>query len=159
MKLFKIDIILEVLGWFLLILLWIGFIYTFNQLPNIIPGHFDASGNIDGYTAKNSIIGLPIVATILFSILTIINYYPHLCNYPVKITIENAKFQYTLATRLLRILKSFILILFGTIIYIIQLNVNGSKSTFEFILIYIEIILLFIFIFYFYKKSKKAGNA
>ena len=55
---------------------------------------------------------LPVIGTVLFAIISLLNRYPHLFNYPGKITEANAPQQYASATRLLRLLKLGILITF-----------------------------------------------
>jgi len=54
---------------------------------------------------------------LLFTGMTILNRFPHIFNYPVKITPENALRQYSVATRLIRILKLVIMFVFLMIEY------------------------------------------
>ena len=55
---------------------------------------------------------LPIISTLLFIGLTTLNKYPYMFNYPSQITKENSVHQYTNATRMMRVLKLVIVLLF-----------------------------------------------
>jgi len=112
----KVDRMLEVLCIIMLILLWIATIAGFSKLPDQIPTHFNAAGQADDYSNKRSIFTLPIIATIIYSGMTIINRYPHLYNYPATVTVENARRLYTFTTRLIRILKLTVVVIFSGIV-------------------------------------------
>jgi uncharacterized membrane protein len=96
----------------------IGFIaYNYPKLPDIIPTHFNAAGNADDHGGKGSILFLPGIAVFIYILMTLINLVPHTFNFPGKITPQNALRQYTLATRLVRYLKTVLLLLFFYISY------------------------------------------
>jgi uncharacterized membrane protein len=111
------DIALEVIGLTALMGIWIMLLYFYPKLPHTIPIHFDSAGKIDGYGNKFIIIFEPIIASILFIGLSILNKYPHIFNYSSQITPENAAYQYRLATRLIRYIKLVIVLLFAFIMY------------------------------------------
>ncbi len=114
------DWVLEVIGATFLLLM-IGFpLYYFNELPEIIPIHFNASGEADEFSQKNIIWTLPAVGFVIYIGMFFLNKYPHIFNYPKEITEENAKRQYRIATKLIRTLNlliaaSFFYIGYGTI--------------------------------------------
>ncbi len=109
------DMLVELLGWIVLLTIW-GWTFTYySSLPDTIPTHFNAAGEVDGFGSKASIIGLPVIASLLFIGLTVLNRYPHIFNYPTAITQDNALRQYTLATRMLRYLKLVLALVFGGI--------------------------------------------
>lgn len=68
------------------------------------------------------------MGTAVFAIITLLNKHPHIFNYPGKITEANALKQYTSATRLLRILKSGILINFLLITWGIISDATGQTN-------------------------------
>jgi uncharacterized membrane protein len=111
------DIALEVIGFIALMGIWMMLLYFYPKLPHTIPIHFDGAGKIDGYGNKFIIIFEPIVASVLFIGLSILNKYPHIFNYSSQITPENAAYQYRLATRLIRYIKLVIVLLFAFIMY------------------------------------------
>lgn len=110
------DKVLEVLGWLALIVVWIIPIINYPALPDIIPIHYNGLGEADGFGSKNYIWSLPIIATLLFVGLTLLNRIPHHFNYPKEITEENAEQQYYAATRLMRYIKFIIVVIFGMIV-------------------------------------------
>lgn len=111
------DRSIEVLGLLLLIGFWIFTVKFYHLLPEIIPTHFGGGGEPDGFGSKVTILGLPIVSTVLYLMLTIFSCYPHKMNYSATITAENAELQYRIMTRMIRILKVFVLLIFWMLDY------------------------------------------
>jgi uncharacterized membrane protein len=85
------------------------------DLPETIPVHFNATGQPDGYGNRSSLWILPLTGTFMYLMFTILEGFPQIYNYPVQITPENAVTQYRLATRLMRFLKTIILVTFSII--------------------------------------------
>lgn len=106
----------EVCALLMLLLLWGLTWYYYPSLPETIPTHFNAKGDADGFGRKATILMLPAVATVLFAGMTILNRYPHVFNYPVKITEANALQQYSIATGMIRWLKLVIMLVFTLIV-------------------------------------------
>lgn len=111
----SLDRIIEGVSWLVLLSLWVVVILKYSDLPDIIPTHFNAVGEVDDYSRKWLIFSLPGVATILAGIFNFISKHPDRLNYPVVITQENALRQYTLAVRMLRYLKLGIILIFSAI--------------------------------------------
>jgi uncharacterized membrane protein len=109
------DKIMEAIGWLMLLLLWVYNAYLYNILPQTIPVHFDAAGKADGFGDKITLFLMPTVGTIIMIGITILNRYPHVFNYPLEITEENALHQYRLSTRFIRQLKISVLLVFWLI--------------------------------------------
>lgn len=122
------DNFLEVIGGVLLLTYWVYACLHYANLPEIIPIHYNALGEADGYGSKNSLFLLPAITSVLFLGITILNKYPHKFNYLVDITEENALRNYTLATRLLRVMKVIITIIFFLITFMTVRNAYGSSN-------------------------------
>ena len=120
-----IDYFLEYGALIVLIATWGFTIYHFNQLPDIIATHFDFNGNPDGFGSKYTIWLLPVIITLVYILIYVLNRYPHKFNYLTKITEQNAQKQYKLASRMMRILLFNITILFA---YITFKEINGAYS-------------------------------
>ncbi|MBW1298626.1 DUF1648 domain-containing protein [Aquimarina litoralis] len=150
-----IDIIIEVctfIGLGLLIVL--PFLY-YSDLPDNIPTHFNAKGNPDNYSSKSMIWTLPVIGVIMISGLYILNRFPHVFNYPSKITKENALGYYKNSTKLVRALNliiawSFAYVLYGSIQVAIG-NYHGIGNWF----LPIFVGALFGIIIFFILKSRK----
>ena len=112
LELSTLDKALEIAGWLIFASLWLLTIVSWKLLPEIIPDHFNASGHPDHYGSKAIMLSMPVLASILFIGMSVLNKYPHVFNYPVGITSENASFQYKNSTRMVRFLKVAILIFF-----------------------------------------------
>ena len=111
-----------------LVAIWGLTLYTYIKLPTTIPTHYNASGQADDFGNKMTLLFLPILATILYLGLTQLNKYPYIFNYMTKITEENAQYQYSLATRLLRFLKLAILLIFSLVILFTYLTTIGVTN-------------------------------
>jgi uncharacterized membrane protein len=149
------DKVIEIVAGSSLLVVWGLIIVNYSDLPDIIPIHFNGSGEADRFEGKSNIWNLPIVASVLFIILSIVNRYPHIFNYPTKITKENAQRQYTYATRLIRSVKLIFVVVFGLVefktIQVAQGVANGLGTWFlPFVLA-----AVFIPIIYFHVKLMK----
>ena len=122
------DKIVELLGIISIIGIWILVVTSYGKLPDTIPVHYDLNGGVDRISGKENIFALPIVATILFLGLTILNRFPHHFNYINKITEENAYRQYSIATKMIRFLKLIVVIVFGFIVWKTIQNVQGTTD-------------------------------
>jgi uncharacterized membrane protein len=118
----KIKIGLNNFDWFAeiaaivsLIILIVLPLVNFSTLPDRIPVHFNSYGHADGYGSKITLLILPATGVFIYLMMTVLASYPHIFNYAVKITAENAEVQYRLATRLMRYLKTVIIIMFAFI--------------------------------------------
>lgn len=112
----RANLLLEVLGWASIVVLWAITIFFYSGLPDKIPTHYNLSGEPDSFGTKKTIIALPIIATVLFLFISMLNKYPHIFNYPVKITEKNALAQYQNTLMMTRYLKLGITILFTLIV-------------------------------------------
>ncbi len=125
----KWDIWMETTAWTFLILLWIYPLQLYTSLPEQIPTHFNLNGNADDYGHKQSILLLPIIATILNIGMSVLSYYPHLYNYPTRITPENVANQYRFAIRIIRLSRIITSCVFFLIVYRIIAGIqNGDDN-------------------------------
>ncbi len=122
------DRLIEVAGLLLLLALWAAVALAYPGLPDRIPSHFDASGRPDDYGPKATILLLPVIGTVLFSGMTALNRFPHLFNYLRPITPENAKQEYTSYTRMIRITKLVVLLIFNGIVQLTLRTVAGRSA-------------------------------
>ena len=123
-----IDIVIELASIAALIIMWGCLILSFGELPNELPSHFDGAGKPDNYGGKSMLWFLVILATVLYIGLFILNRYPHLHNYMVNITEENAYKQYQLSTRFLRIINFLCAVMFAYIVYKTIAVAEGSAQ-------------------------------
>lgn len=150
------DKVFELIGWLSIVAIWWLTLAAYGDLPDTIPIHYDGTGQADRFGGKENILILPVVATVLFVGLTILNRFPHMFNYPRSITKENALAQYTNATRTIRYLKLALVIVFGIIAFrAIRYSgeeVYGSGAW----LLPLILVLIFLPLVYFAAKPMKA---
>ena len=84
------DKAIELLGWISIMAIWLLTIISYTNLPDIIPTHYNAEGDPDGFGGKRLILIEPFIATVIFFGMTILNKFPHTYNYLTEITTENA---------------------------------------------------------------------
>ena len=87
--------------------------------------------------------------------MTFINRRPDWFNYPVKITSDNALTQYTMATRLIRVLKASVTILFA---YVVWGIISVSKGTHEGLGTWLLLLPLGILVFSLFYIFKSVAN-
>ena len=124
----RLDTILGFATFILLALMWILVIWNYSSLPSIIPIHFNLKGEVDGYGNKMTLFILPTLTSIITTSLYFLNKVPHLFNYWVEITAQNAETEYRKATRLLRWVNTVSTLLMLVIVVWVLLKVNESKQ-------------------------------
>lgn len=123
------DWVIEFFGIVLLLITFYQTTIHYSSLPIRIPTHFDLAGHANGFSSKLSLLFLPLITWVLYAGITILCRYPHVFNFPVSITEQNAVRQYTLATRLLRALKVSLSIVFGCIQFMIIQGALGKDTS------------------------------
>ena len=121
------DIILDLLSVAIISGTLVYAFISYADLPEIIPSHFNASGEVDGYSEKYMIWLVPVISAVIFIGLFIMNKYPHLHNYMVNITEENALKHYRFSTRIIRFTNLFVTLIFGVILYAMVQSAHGNS--------------------------------
>ena len=152
-QLSPMDQVLELLGWGVLLALWVWTGTSYSSLPDTIPTHFNAAGEADGFGRKASIVGLPLIATLLYIGLTLLNRVPHIFNFPTPVTPDNALRQYTNATRMIRYLKLILVLVFAGISFQTIQQANGTGEGLGLWFLPLTLVLIFVPLIYFVSKS------
>lgn len=155
LKLTQTDKFLEAIGYLMLIIFWIMTIVSFSSLPESIPIHYNGLGEVDNYGSKTSIFILPIIATFLFTFLTLLNKNPENFNYNVEINEENAEKQYTNSTKMMRLMKLIVVFIFLLIDYMTIQTSKGNSEGLGIWFMPLTLGLIFIPLAYFAYKSRK----
>ena len=103
-------------------------IQAWPTLPQTIPTHFDAAGNADGFGPKGTMWLFPAIGIVMIPLMLILRLFPWLSNLPIKITEENAEYQYTLVVRLLSLMACVVSLLFLALIYDTITIAGGGTS-------------------------------
>lgn len=150
-----LDYCVELLGVLIFLGIWILTYINYNNLPEIIPSHFKADGTVDGHGPKEMIYSLPGIASIIYIALTILCRLPHLFNYSEPITTDNAYQKYTLSSRLMRYLKSVVLIVFYILIYKTIQSATNKVIGLPFWYLLLTVILIIVPLFFHVIKLTK----
>ena len=127
-KLGTIDIFTEILG-ICAILILVGLpLYYYGELPDRIPSHYGPDGKPDDYSGKGILWLLPVIGVILFLGMQILNRYPRSFNYPKKITEDNARHMYGMATKMIRMMNTVIACAFAYIMYATIQTALGNQE-------------------------------
>jgi len=151
------DILLEILT-FMLVAGAAGLIgWYYNQLPDQIPIYFNwPTKDTNGFGSKGLLWTSTFILGVIVIGLFILNRFPHIFNYPVKITAENAECQYKLATQMIRILNLLIGFLCMVLTATSIANGLGSETDFDFYLnIFFPILLIGVPIFFAIKMFRQ----
>jgi uncharacterized membrane protein len=111
----SIEIIIEVIGIMAIFIMFLILNKYWLLLPDIIPTHFGISGKPDGWGGRESLFFLPVLGTFMYTGMWFLSKYPHIYNYTVTITEENAPFQYLMGRKIINWLRTFVVVLFGYI--------------------------------------------
>lgn len=151
------DRLLEIAGWLFLILQWLVVLYYYSGLPELIPAHFNIQGQPDDTGHKDMLFFLPAISLMLYTGMTILNRYPHIFNYPGKITPQNAERQYLIATRLIRYLKFLVVLTFFAITLSIILTAKNISTGLGSWFLPVFLMLIYIPLFAAIRKIFRAG--
>jgi uncharacterized membrane protein len=124
----KLDTWVERTSLCLLLLLWAFTFFAYTHLPDIVAIHFNGAGKPDGYGNKLTLFLLPVITTAVVLAIAALNEHPHLFNYTVTITEENAAQQYLLATRVLRFTNLGVVLLFLVILFSTYQTASGKSD-------------------------------
>lgn len=102
----RMDIVLEAIALLGVLASLAIAVYGAVSLPDVVPTHVGPSGGIDSYGSKwLYIIFISFINIALYAFITFVNRYPHVFNYPVIVTAENAQRLYPIGQRMMRWLK------------------------------------------------------
>ena len=148
------DRTLEILAWLLLLATALVPVVYWQEIPERIPMHFGVDGTPDRWANKREVWIVPAIAAILHIGLWWLNRYPHLFNYPVKITEVNARSQYALATRLMRIIMVGVNLLFLYIVVVSLRVAWGRQSEAGWALVLLIFLLLMAIMVWYWRKLR-----
>ena len=108
----KMDMILNLLCLILLIGITLWLPIFWDRIPDQVPMHYDFAGNIDRWGKKSEMLLLPVMAWLLYLLLTVIERFPKIWNTGVTVTEENRERVYTLLLHLISTMKFIIVCIF-----------------------------------------------
>lgn len=64
-------------------------ILNWNEIPDKIPSHYNALGEVDGWSSKVSMLILPMIGGFLYLVITLLSFMPYAWNIPIKANENN----------------------------------------------------------------------
>lgn len=86
-----------------------------HRIPARVPMHFNAAGQIDRWGSQAELLILPVIAWLMYGLLTVVEQFPSAWNTGVKVTEENRERVYALLAHMLSTLKFLMVVLFAWI--------------------------------------------
>ena len=153
LKYTKFQIALEIVG-FLLLVGMLVFVYTqWNQIPQQVPMHYNAMGEIDSWGSKSGILFLPVISVLLYAFITLVSFFPQIWNVPVQITDENKEIVYLSTKDLLILMKVEVL---ASFFYINYHTVTAQPLAIAFLPVFM--IVIFGTIIFFVRRIIRLGK-
>ncbi|QDP41148.1 DUF1648 domain-containing protein [Radiobacillus deserti] len=87
-----------------------------DRLPEEVPAHYNASGEVDRYGDKQELFILPVVGAFIAVFMQVFERFPEVHNYPSRLNESNAGQFYLLSRKLVNQIKNISLILFAIIL-------------------------------------------
>ena len=92
-------------------------IFVWGRLPEEVPGHYNALGEVDRWGSKWELLILPGVGAIIIILMQTIEKFPEVHNYPNRLNESNVKQFYLHSRKLVNQLKNICLLIFALILF------------------------------------------
>lgn len=125
----RLEIVLEVLGLAAMAGLVVFALRAWPTLPASVPVHFAVDGEVDAWGGKGSLLALLGLCFVFYAGLSVLERFPHIYNYPVPVTVENAPRLYLLGRQLMLALKVLISVSFAALFAAVVLVAQGEWAT------------------------------
>ena len=123
LKMNKHDVFVEVVCLILLMGVFVYLFISWDNIPDKIPGHYNAMGQVDRIANKSELIVLPIIACLMYIGLTAIGRIPQIWNTGVTVTEENKERVYRVLKNMLGTMKLIMVAVF------VFLSINSTQAT------------------------------
>lgn len=147
--------IIEILTVVILAVVTIYSLLNYKLLPQIVPTHFGFDGSPNSFGDKKIFLSLILISVILVCSTLTLSRFPHIFNYPVKITENNYISLYTLASSFMIVLSLELSVIFSIIqFYVINFSLGKLVLFLPLHLSLSIFCLLFTVIYFIYKSIK-----
>lgn len=142
----KFLMVMEAIGIILLAVILVYTAFRYTMLPDQIPKHYNAVGEIDSWGSKSSVWTIPLVSILVYALVTVAAFFPNAWNYPAKIDPEKLPQAENKVRQMLACMK---VLISGLFMYLQFETLNLSQNismgvTFGFMLVMFGIVLYFI---------------
>ena len=92
-------------------------IYIWNKLPDQVPGHYNAQGEVDRMGSKFELLLLPGIGLFMLILMQFFERHPEMHNYPQRFNESNAQQFYLQSRKLVNQLKNICLIILSLLVF------------------------------------------
>lgn len=125
----KMEWLADGIGYLSLVSMFIILIMQWGALPEEIPAHFSANGEVDRWGSKWELLILPGIAIGLNIFLKILEKFPQVHNYPERLNESNVVAFYTNSRQAMNYMKNIINLLFAYLVYnTISIALSGTDT-------------------------------
>ncbi len=111
------DRIVEIVAALILVVSIVITAMAYSGLPEVIPTHYNLSGEVDGWGSKYTLIIIAAINIIMYVTMTFLQTKPTIYSFPVAITEENRDSLYALGIKCIRLVKLILIATFGYLNY------------------------------------------
>ncbi|WP_421385278.1 DUF1648 domain-containing protein [Bacillus salacetis] len=113
----KSEWVWDIIGYSCYIASVILLIFNWQTLPDQVPAHYNALGEVDRWGSKMELLILPIVGASTIALMQVFEKFPETHNFPSRLNESNAKEFYLVSRKLLNQLKNICSIIFALLLY------------------------------------------
>ena len=110
-----LDIVEAIVSLLCLVGVVVYLIAAWSHIPDQIPAHFNAAGEVNRWGSKSELIVLPIISWVLYGFITLIERFPQAWNTGVTVTEENCARVYRILKNMIAVIKMLMLAVFASI--------------------------------------------
>jgi uncharacterized membrane protein len=118
----KLQIILEIVSFCILAAMFAYLAVRWGDVPDKIPGHYNAMGQVDRIGSKGELLLLPILGWLMYLGMTAVGHFPQIWNTGVTVTQENKERVYRILKSMLSTLKLIVAMVF------VYITINSSLA-------------------------------
>ncbi|MFJ8262012.1 DUF1648 domain-containing protein [Rummeliibacillus sp. NPDC094406] len=113
----KSEWVWDIIGYIIYVSSILLLIFNWSVLPEKVPAHYNALGEVDRYGSKWELIILPCIGIFLLVFMQVLEKHPEAHNYPSRLNESNAQQFYLHSRKLMNKIKNICLIIFSCIIF------------------------------------------
>jgi uncharacterized membrane protein len=129
-----------------------------HRLTGRIPVHFNAAGQPDRWGSPASFLAVPILALVLYVLMTVVARYPSAFNFPVRVSPANRRQLEALALQMISWLKAEVLCLFAGVQAMTVTSARGGEAHLSLWFMPITLVVVFATIGWYVAGMLKAGK-
>jgi Protein of unknown function (DUF1648). len=153
LKITKLQVVIEIITFLFLIAMFVYLRQSWSGVPDRVPGHYDAAGQINRWGNKSELLTVPIISAILYILLTAVTFFPAIWNVPATVTEENRTIVYEYIRNMMCVMKLEMVLGFTYISYK-SIKLQALSSYFFFVFL----VVIFGTMAYYLRKTLKVAK-